>query len=641
MTIRTSFVRRLAIVAFLSVLSAAAGAAPAKKAIIISWDGAADWVMDRLLTEGRLPNVARVAKAGARADYCVPAFPSKTACGHAALWTGAYADVNGITGNAVPLFPRGEHTLLEQRSGFDSASLRAEPLFLTAAKAGKKVVILSATQAFPPDRWVAELRVRGVPEDRFLSFSGFESSIAGDAIHDGKSLRPAEGWTPLPPHNGSPREFSAVVGEQTFYFLVYDDPADPVVGADTLLIRQESRDAAKSSASATLKPAEATGNVQQWSPRFRVTKGDLFGYTYFRLFALAPEGGLVLYQRAVNGLRGAAPREEIERYLDAYGGFHAAPFNPYENGALGKTLWQGGDGTAERRLLECIRLDIEFLKRGTRYAIKRWNPDLLHHYTPWSDSAGHMWMGALDPASPRYDPALAQKLWPFYAQVFELQDDWLGAILREMDRESVLCLVSDHGMEGVGRFFAPNAALEKAGLVARTSENRIDLARTKVCAPPWGDFFVCVNGTDWKGGVVPPAEREAVLRAAADALLAATDPATGQRIVTGVFRPEEMVGIGMGGPTGGDLYIELAPGYYPTNRPGSEVVQALPLPIGGGMHGYFPLRPKMQAVCFFVGAGVPQGVRLPGLRQIDVAPTLARLLGIPAPKDAQGNAIAW
>ncbi len=329
-------------------------AAPPKPVVIVSWDGAADWVIDRLLADGQLPNVARLARRGVRADYCTPAFPSKTACGHAALWTGTFGDGNGITGNSVPLLPRAEHTLLEQRSGFDSASLLAEPLYVTAAKAGKKVVVLSATQSFPPDPWVAALKAAKVSEDRFLSFSGFESSMEGGKIWTGKDLKPAEGWTPLPPHRGTPREWSFTVGEAAFHALAYDDPADPVNGADTVLIRQGSKDERNAVASVTLKPAEAARNVKNWSGKFRVTKGDLFGYTYFRLFALAPDGTMTLYQRAVNGMRGAASQEQIEGYLAAYGGFHDAPFGDYQNGALGKTLWQNGDGTAERRLLETV-----------------------------------------------------------------------------------------------------------------------------------------------------------------------------------------------------------------------------------------------------------------------------------------------
>src|SRR3954453_17486764 len=129
---------------------------------------------------------------------------------------------------------------------------------------------------------------------------------------------------------------------------------------------------------------------------------------------------MVLYQRGVNGREKDAPAERI-RHMEAAGGCFAVPFELYEKGALGPTLWQRGYGAAERRLIECLRFDNECLERGVRYALQAWHPDLLFHYIPWIDTAGHTWMGALDPDSPRYDAALARKLWPYYASAYELQ----------------------------------------------------------------------------------------------------------------------------------------------------------------------------------------------------------------------------
>jgi arylsulfatase A-like enzyme len=45
----------------------------------------------------------------------------------------------------------------------------------------------------------------------------------------------------------------------------------------------------------------------------------------------------------------------------------------------------------------------------------------------------------------------------------------------------------------------------------------------------------------------------------------------------------------------------------------------------------------MQAICYMGGAGLKTNTRLAGIRQIDIAPTLAHLLGIPVPKEAQGH----
>ena len=195
-------------------------------------------------------------------------------------------------------------------------------------------------------------------------------------------------------------------------------------------------------------------------------------------------------------------------------------------------------------------------------------------------------------------------------------------------------------MAGVGKTFFPNSLLEREGLLTRTVDRRtIELAKTKAMAPPWGPHFISVNATDWKGGIVPPNERNDAIRRAADALLAAIDPETGQRIVTRIFRPDEIVGLGMGGPAGGDLYLDFATGYSPNAGLNDEVVRKAASRIGNGVHGFYPQRMKMQTVWFVGGPGVAAGRKISGIRQIDIAPTLSHLLGIPAPRDATGHVI--
>jgi arylsulfatase A-like enzyme len=47
----------------------------------------------------------------------------------------------------------------------------------------------------------------------------------------------------------------------------------------------------------------------------------------------------------------------------------------------------------------------------------------------------------------------------------------------------------------------------------------------------------------------------------------------------------------------------------------------------------------MHGIFVALGRGVPKGVRLPRVRAIDVAPTVARLLGIDPPASSEGAAI--
>lgn len=630
--------RSLALVAALALaLPAWAGQ---RRVVLVSWDAAADWVVDRLLAEGRLPAVARMAREGVRAEHMLAAFPSKTAVGHAAIFTGCWGDCNGVSGNEVPLLPRSEHRLDEVSSGFFAAALRAEPLYVTAAKAGKRVVALSATQLHPVATHLEALRAAGVPADQLVAFSGFEHAVAAPRVLGAERLRPpARGWTRLPPHRGRTRELAFEVAGAQFFALLLDDPADPVAGFDTVLLRQGSRGHA-CTAQDVVKPAPARTDTGRWSQAFRVEAGGLPGLVRFRLFSLAPGGErLELYQRSVNGLEGTPDRAETERYLEAAGGFHDDAFSGYQRGMLGPPLWEGGDGEAERRLLETVRLDFEVLERGTRYALARWQPDLLLHYTPLTDSAGHAWVGVLDPASPRHDPTLAARVWPFYAEVFALADHWLGDILGRVSPDTAVALVSDHGMEGSSRHFHPNAVLERVGLLARTRAGELDLARTLVASPPAADFYLVANGPDRRFGRADVGDGTSVLAAAARALLASEDPENGAPVVRAVLAARDLPGMGIGGPTGGDLYLDLAPGYYPSSQLADSPVVEIPSPIGMGTHGHLPHRRSMHAIFFLWGAGVAPGAAIGPVAQVDVFPTVARLLGVPVPPTVVGHVL--
>jgi arylsulfatase A-like enzyme len=62
--------------------------------------------------------------------------------------------------------------------------------------------------------------------------------------------------------------------------------------------------------------------------------------------------------------------------------------------------------------------------------------------------------------------------------------------------------------------------------------------------------------------------------------------------------------------------------------------------IGLGGHGYDPARDDMAGIFVALGRGVPAGVRLGPVRALDVAPTVAGLLGIAPPKQSEGTPIA-
>ena len=58
-----------------------------------------------------------------------------------------------------------------------------------------------------------------------------------------------------------------------------------------------------------------------------------------------------------------------------------------------------------------------------------------------------------------------------------------------------------------------------------------------------------------------------------------------------------------------------------------------------GSHGYLSTEPKMNALFVASGAGIRAGAKLDAVDNTDVAPTVARLLGVP-PDRAAGRVLA-
>ncbi len=613
------------------------------KMVVISWDGAPAYVIERLVKEGKLPHVARLASEGVHAKSVVPAFPSKTAVGHAAIFTGAWGDVNGITNNSVPLTPVSNHTILETRSGFDSRSLTAEPVYITLAKAGWKVAALSVTQGHPADPHIETLTKAGA-RDRYVQYSGFESELSpAQMIREGAFDATPKAWTRAPRANGTPKTFTFKVADTSFYGMALDSPDDPKVGLDTVVIR---RDQNQPVGEITIKPLEAANpsgplastKDTAWSRHQRIRSGQREANTSFRLFELAADGSkMALYTRKASALPGANTPEQLADYLENYPGFHDDAFGPYERGLFGKPFHEGGDGTAEARLLDVVQSDCDYLAAGVGFALRAYEPDALFTYTPMSDSAGHTWMGFLDPDVEGTEPRVREFYWRCYERVFQMQDRWLGEMLAMVPNETVVTLVSDHGMEGVSAYAQVNTILERAGLLAFDASGRLDLTKTQVCAPPWADFGLVVNTTDRKGGIVPEAEKMTVLRKATAALLAARDD-QGRAIVTAVLEATQLQGLGIGGAAGADAFMDFALGLYPSTRRSEKFVE--PMGDPGGVHGFLPYRTKMHTIWYARGAGLARGVTVPMVRQVDLMATLAAALGFPVPPQAVGVPVA-
>ena len=615
----------------------------------LRWQG--DSPSSTTLDADSIPAITRLFRGAACAASARPAFPSVTSPGLASLWTGAYGDVNGISANSQPVLPRESHTLLETTSGYLVTGLRAEPMWISAGADGITVTAHHVTQAPLPPEYravtgerdarleAARARATEVLARAGVSVvNGYNHRPISDTIITEESARPtpARGWTgtghlqatlPL-------LEISWKSGPDSLFALLLGDRA-----YSRMLIasaRDASRGVMVTAAAVNRSPPVANKLAAHFSDALELPRGDDPPvFARFRLFDLAADGSsYLLFQPAVHVVDMNRPdvRESYARAVRGWVGNGAGAL--YERGGFGPTLEQGGNGEAEAMYLESLENVTARYIEGSNWAWQQTRPALMIDYFPLADEIDHRFLGYLDPAWPGHDPALARRYASVRQSAWHLVDFHLANLQRltAQDPRTALFVSGDHGMRASWRIFSPNIALEQAGLLALDGAGHIDLARTRALSP--NGYWVMVNGTDWKEGIVPPDERRAVIDAAERALRAARSE-DGSPVVTRTWRTTDHDSLGLGGPVGGDLYYEVARGYRWDAAVEGPVVRNAPVTAG---HGFPSTSPEMHTVLCAAGPGFT-AMRGPVARTIDVAPTVADWLGVTPPRDARGRSV--
>lgn len=633
------------------------------RAIVVSFDAFNEQRVTGTIAAEQIPAITALFARGACANGARAAFPTKTAPGHASLWTGAYGNLTGISANSQPTLPRSTHSLLELSSGYDAASLRAEPIWLPAARAGLNVVGHHVTQApgAPGYREIGEepdggarlgaARERAMAtleRSNLLLLNGYNRPYSRDLFIT-ESVAPARraaGWRGIDGLRTTvaPREIAWKAGDDSLYALFFGE------GRYTHAVIARDRDARSGVAVRAIEAAPIdsmwprAGSAERplardFSSPLRIPLADGgVVFAKFRLFALSDDASrFFLAQPAINIVQ-SNHDEEAAAYLSAIGGWtpQMGTFH-LEGDRLGAPLHDGGDGLAEARMLELAEHATKQFIAGADWAWRTRRADLLLDYFPGGDDADHVYWGWVSPGAPRARADVTRRYAQVRTRLWSLVDRRLAHLqsLVAGDARSVLFVTGDHGMRATWRTFRPNAALREAGLLALDTQGRIDLSRTKVLSP--GGEYLAINRVAWRGGIVAPQEEASVLQAAEGALRAVRDSG-GAPVVSAIWRSGNAEGdsLGLGGPSGGDLYFDLAPGFYFSSDVRGPTTLSRPTPAGA--HGFPSTAADMKTVFCVIGDTI-RAKRMPEARTIDVAPTAADWLGIPVPADARGTSL--
>ena len=250
-------------------------------------------------------------------------------------------------------------------------------------------------------------------------------------------------------------------------------------------------------------------------------------------------------------------------------------------------------------------------ERRTRFAIRLLEmkkPDFMTVYLTALDTEEHD-TGPFSPTS---------------LAVLERIDALLGALRSAAERlgggGAVVCVVSDHGFVHNDKDLNLDVAFREAGLIQYNAKDK---------AISW-------QAVPWSAGGVGPIylkdPSDAAVREKVRALLErlASDSQNG---IAKILSAEEVRALG--GFPGAEFLVAMKPNYNLGYEPIGPLVTPAKLP---GNHGYLAEFAEMNSSFFILGPGIPAGRSLDLIDMRDIAPTLARVLGVELPA-AEGKPV--
>jgi len=563
----------------IATLAACGGSEPVgHQVIVLGFDGMDYELTRRMMSEGRLPNLQRMAEGGAFSPL-ETSIPPQSPVAWSDFITGLDSGGHGIFDflhrdpeTMVPYLsttitePPGRTLTLGRceipLSGGGTVLMRqGVPFWEVLEEQGVPTTIVRMPANYPPSGTASrELSGMGTPDilggyGTYSLFTTAPERLGGSPKGDVQRAEIRRGV-----FNGSlrgPPNFLLVeLEELRSDFTVYLDPVRPVVKieiGDEEVILQE-------------------GDWSDWVPiEYRVEcpflpSQKLHGMARFYLKQVRPE--FQLYATPVNfdPLDPDTPistPDDFATELAEGGRFYTQGF-PEDTDAIRDGLFD------EDEFLAQAALAAEEIRRQYMALLEEFEDGFLFNYFGFLDQVSHIMWGATDPEHPAYDEARDAPYANVIENLYMEADDIVGETLdrlEELGGSGTLIVMSDHGFTSFRRAFSLNSWLEQNGYLTVQDRNRRDLdflqnvdwSRTQAYALGLSGLYVNLEGRE-AFGIVPPAERGVLLREITRGLLREVDPATDQVAITRVYpRDETYTDVGHA-EIGPDLVIGFAKG---------------------------------------------------------------------------------
>ena len=683
----------------LSAFAASGAASPSsapngEKVIFFASDGLRQDLVESYADQGLMPAMDSMLRSGAKAadGGLLTQAPPNTGAGWYSLTTGAWPGVTGSTNNT---FAINGQAMGSRVGSFDTGVVQAETLAQAAERGGLRVaqiewaggrvgVINGPTidfRSFLSGRGVVTNYISLTDDAAFTASFTLQfdhpAGFAGQPAFPAANPTDAAGWSNVPLSFSPAKEMRMRVldfgiDKYGLNAYIYDSTDDATVNYDLVLF-SPSKDGLN--AAATL----ARG---QWGDvKVKIVGGSLAGLT---------AGFLVKVEELTPDLSQVRLfHTSVSRANASWTGW----FEPGFTGDFAEYVAQNfpTSTAADFAILEAgIVSEETYVEQGLywetghhpliQYIVTKYQPDLLMMGYPATDEFQHQFLGLITPSLPNGDPnpayddvqvngtpdgRVAERT-AFIQRAYQGSDSTLALAQSLMPANVSTFVSSDHGF--APQFLAIDASkvLVDLGLLSRPQTSNCrpatgeTLGKAKACwAGGTVQIYLNLAGRDPAGGGFTqiPADQEtatvALIKAAYLALSDSNDwtgdsQPEGWTVIDRAFTKAEARYIpngpgstaDMAHPTRtGDLIVFSYPPYqYDAATPGTLVARSAFF----GQHGYIPDVQNLDAninmrATFIAGGGkVLPNVVASGLRTIDIAPTIAYLMGIPEPQHSQG-----
>lgn len=668
------------------------------KLIVLGIDGMDPDITKRMLTEGKLPNIKKFLEQGAAREELnmLGALPTITPPCWTTLATGAYPGTHGIT----CYWRQSPDSLDAVVYNMDSRNCKAEQIWNTATEAGRKTLVwhwpgsswpptskspklhvVDGTQPGSVNMGVAQMdwekvvyasegtkKVKFIPHtqkaagvgcnitdmNEALSINDEDADEMmelwwGDEARKGGEIRtyikslddtemmigakvaydmifspivPADGW---PAAEENALEFSYLVsgGKDTRYGLITGKNGSDY---DTVSLYRTKED---TDPFAVIPKGEMITGSLDYATKKGVTKPCCRSY---KILELSPDGkNLRLWvSNALDTTNNMLwhPVELHEKILQNVGHIPPVSLIGGEDSELVDQIFEPSWEIYSQWQADCLN-----------YLLDEEGYEVIFSHLHNVDCAGHqIWhLGkTLEPWKYTNEKVYQGLMERFYTQT----DRYLGRFLHYLDKGYTIFILSDHGLL-VGENVPPILG-EYAGLNSKVMEelgytvlkkdkdgnpiDEVDWEKTRAVQIRSNYIYVNLKGRD-PYGIVTPEEKYDLEEQIISALYNYRDKETGKRVVGIALRNKDAVVLGTNGSECGDIFFTIEEGFNRLHGDGLTTAK-----------GYF--NTSVSPIFIAAGQGIKKNfITDRVIRQVDVTPTAAILLGIRIPAQCEGAPI--